>query len=94
MLDKSIVWLIPLWPRISSLEAAMPLPKKSWSSVQIGQARRREVATIGQSSASRDEIRRRASLHRDSYRLRSTGSTSLEVPRAPQDRGLDQTFDF
>jgi hypothetical protein len=44
----------------SVVQIAMPVPKKSWSSVQMGASRSRAVATTGQSFMSRAEMRAHA----------------------------------
>lgn len=47
---------------VSLVQVETPLPKKSRSSVQTGLFRRSAVATIGQSSSSREMIRSRAEV--------------------------------
>src|SRR5689334_1452922 len=56
----------------SVVQVATPQPKKSVSSVQIGQARARAVAGTGQSSSSRFSMRSCATTSKEAYVSAST----------------------
>ncbi len=57
----------------SVVQVGTPAPKKSWSSVQIGQSSVRAVARIGQSSGSRASMRDNACCRRLSWTSSATG---------------------